>query len=331
MPGSRAIPSPERGPVRPRVLIAEPDRFSPRAVEILRQAAEVELREVSGNDLRDAFSRHDAIWIRLGRLVDASTLGPQPRCRILVAGVTGLDHIDLAACAERGVRVLSLKGETEFLRDVRATAELAVGLVLALIRRIPAAAAHVRAGGWDRGLFRGHELFGKTAGIVGMGRLGTQVAHVLAAFGMRVLGYDPRPDFPEGLGERCGTLEELLARSDVVSLHVPYGPQTRRLIGRSELQAMKSTAVLVNTSRGGVIDEAALLEALSSGRLGGAALDVLEGEPAIDATHPVIRALASHDNLLVVPHLGGCTAESLDKTEVFLAERLVAALPALVA
>lgn len=255
-------------------------------------------------------------------------LGPQPRCRVLVAGVTGLDHIDLEACAERAVRVLSLKGETEFLKDVRATAELTVGLLLALVRHIPAAVSHVRSGGWDRGLFRGRELFEKTAGIVGMGRLGSQVAHILAAFGMRVLGCDPRPDFPEGLAERCPRLEDLLAQSDVVSLHVPYGPATHHLIGRAELQAMKKTALLVNTSRGGVVDETAILEALGSGAMAGAALDVLEGEPAIDGTHPVIRALPAHDNLLVVPHLGGNTTESLEKTEVFLAERLVALLTA---
>jgi D-3-phosphoglycerate dehydrogenase len=319
---------PDPSPARPRVLIAEPDRFSARAAAIVRAVAEVELREVAGEDLRQAFTVHDAIWIRLARRIDAEMLGTRPRCRTLVAGVTGLDHVDLEACAARGVRVLSLKGETAFLKDVRATAELTVGLLLALLRHIPAAAAHVRAGGWDRGLFRGHELFGKTAGVVGMGRLGAQVARLLAAFGMHVLGYDLRPDFPEGLAERCPGLLALLARSDVVTLHVPYGPETRHLIGQAELEAMKSTAVLVNTSRGGVVDEAALLTALATGRVAGAALDVLEGEPAIDPGHAVVRALASHNNLLVVPHLGGYTTESLEKTEVFLAERLVALLAA---
>lgn len=308
------------------MLVAEPDRFSPRAVAILRTAAEVELRETRGPELQRAFAERDAIWIRLGRRIDAAVLGPRPRCRTLVAGVTGLDHIDLDACAARGVRVLSLKGEVDFLKEVRATAELTVGLLLALLRQLPAAVLHVRAGGWDRDLFRGRELHGRTAGIVGVGRLGSQVARLLGAFGMRVLGHDPRAGVPPQLAEARPKLRDLLAESDVVSLHVPYGPETHHLIGAGELAAMKPTAVLINTSRGGVLDEAALLAALQEGRLAGAGLDVLDGEPAIDGRHPVVKAAASRDNLLVLPHLGGCTVESLEKTEVFLAERLAALL-----
>jgi len=320
--------SPEPRPVRPRLLVAEPDRFSGRAVEILRRAAEVELRHARGAELRDAFARYDVVWIRLGQRIDAAILGAHPRCRFLVAGVTGLDHIDLDACAERGIEVVSLRGEVDFLRDVRATAELTVGLLVSLVRQIPAAAEHVRAGGWDRDRFRGRELFGKTAGLVGVGRLGTQVARILAAFGMRVIGHDPRPDFPEDVAERCDSLAALLSASDVVSLHVSYGPGTRHLIGRAELLLMKPGAVLVNTSRGGVVDETALLDALAEGRLMGAALDVLEGEPDLAPDHPVRRALAGLPNLLVVPHIGGNTVESLEKTETFLAERVAALLVA---
>ncbi len=312
----------------PRILIAEPDRFSPEALAILRVAGEVELRTVPTGELAPALREYDAVWIRLGHRVTTETLataGPDLRCRVLACPVTGLDHIDLDACAERGIRVVSLKGETTFLRRVRATAELALGLTLALLRRIPQAAASVRDGEWDRDRFPGHELFEKTAGIVGVGRLGSIMAECLGALGMRVLGYDPRPDFPDHVAERVGSLDALLAASDLVSIHVSYDATTHHLIGPAELAAMKPGAVLVNTARGGVLDEGALLDALRAGRLAGAALDVLYGEPDI-AGHPLVAYAREHDNLLIVPHLGGNTAESWVKTEVFLAGRVVAAL-----
>ncbi len=308
------------------IIIAEPERFSEQAVSRLREVGEVILRTVDRDGLRRAFQEFDVVWFRLAHRIDATMLGDKPRCRILATPVTGLDHIDLEACAARGIRVVSLKGETEFLREVRATAELTVGLMLALMRKIPQASRSVQDGVWDRDLFQGHELYSKTAGIIGVGRLGSIVAGYLRAFGMHVVGYDPRPDFPSDACARAQTLGEVLEQADVVSLHVSYGPATRHLIGATELAVMKPEAVLINTSRGGVVDEVALLSALESGRLAGAALDVLDGEPDIDGKHPVAAASRRLDNLLVVPHLGGNTVESFEKTERFLAERVVEAL-----
>lgn len=310
----------------PRALIAEPDDFSPRAVEILRRAGlDVDLVRVGRGQLGSSFSTHDVVWLRLAHRIDGAVLGDTPRCRVLATPVTGLDHIDLAACEQRGVRVVSLKGEVEFLRRVRATAELTMGLMLSLLRHIPAAAEDVKAGRWDRDSFRGQELFDKTVGVVGMGRLGSIVAGYLRAFGCHVLGADPRPDFPTDLAEHV-SLDELLARSDVVTLHVSYGPGSRHLFDAAALARMKPGAILVNTSRGGVVDEGALVAALESGHLAGAALDVLDGEPGIDGTHPLVQAARRLPNLLVVPHIGGNTAESFEKTEVFLAGRVLEAL-----
>ncbi|MBX7167450.1 MAG: hypothetical protein K1X74_14060 [Pirellulales bacterium] len=308
-----------------RILIAEPDDFSPKAVEILRQVGDVELRHCHHGELADALRDYDIFWFRLAHRIDRALLSGQLRCRMLVTPVTGLDHIDLQACQQRGLRVVSLRGEFEFLKRVRATAELTLGLALALLRHIPQAAASVNEGLWNRDLFRGRELFGKTAGIVGMGRLGTIVAGYFRAFGMEVLGYDPRPDFPSDLAVRTSTIDELLERSDIVSIHVKYDDSTRHLIGRRQLEIMRPGAVLINTSRGGVIDDRALIEVLASGHLAGAALDVLDGEPDINAQHPVVRYAREHDNLLVVPHIGGNTEESFEKTEVFLALRVLQA------
>lgn len=303
----------------PRILIIEPDRFSARALDILRGVGEVDLREVPDQEVPQAFADADVVWLRLARSITAGRIGPRPRCRILATATTGLDHIDLEACRERGIRVVSLRGQTEFLRDVRATAELTVALALALLRHIPAAAASVRRGEWCRDRFRGRELHGKTAGLVGVGRLGSIVAPYFRAFGMRVLGYDPRPDFPDAVAERVPSLAELLERGDVVSVHAAYGPGTHHLIGAPQLARMPPGAILVNTARGPILDEAAVLEALRQGRLSGAALDVLTGEPDVDGSHPVVQALDDLPNLLVVPHLGGNTYESIEKTEVFLA------------
>jgi D-3-phosphoglycerate dehydrogenase / 2-oxoglutarate reductase len=311
---------------RPAVLVAEPRDFSPRARRILEAVADVRLEAVDDEGLARAFKSYDAVWVRLARRITADMLGPGPRCRILATATTGLDHVDLEACGRLGIRVVSLRGEVEFLKTVRATAEHTLALTLAVLRRIPAAHAAAIGGGWDRDRFRGSELFEKTVGVAGVGRLGSLIAGYFRALGAEVIGYDPRADYPHAAATRTATLHELLARSDVVCLCVSYDASTRRLIGPAEFAALKRTAVLVNTSRGGVVDEQALLEALQSGRLAGAALDVLDGEPAIDENHPIVRYAGLHDNVVLTPHLGGNTSESLDKTETFLAGRVVDAL-----
>jgi len=311
--------------VKPRIRIAEPVEFSPTALERLRAVADVELRPCARSEIRAALAECDVFWFRLAHRIGRQELGPAPRCRILATPVTGIDHIDLAACAERNIRVLSLRGEVQFLRTVRATAELTVGLALALLRHIPAAASSVARGEWLRDQFHGRELYGKRAGLVGVGRLGTLVAGLLRAFGMEVVGYDPRPDFPPEVA-RVDRLADLVASSDLISIHASYHAGSHRLIGRDLIARIKPGAVLINTARGAILDEAALLEALERGSLAGAALDVLDGEPDIHGDHPLIEYARRRENLLIVPHLGGNTVESFEKTEYFLAERVVAAL-----
>jgi len=307
--------------VRPRILIVEPFDFSPVALSRLREQADVELREVSRSELKDAFMSYDVVWQRLAHRIDSEVIGVRPRCRVVATPVTGIDHIDLPACEAAGIKVVSLKGEVEFLKQVRATAELTVGLAIGVMRRIPASMGSVLEGEWRRDLFRGNELFGKTVGIIGVGRLGTLVAGYFRAFGMEVLGFDVRSDFPEEITRV--DLPELLRRSDLVTLHVSLNDSTRMMFGTRELAGMKPGAWLVNTARGEVIDEAALLGALERGHLRGAALDVLTGEPGVDGKHPVVAYARSHSNLLIAPHIGGNTFESFEKTELFLAGRVL--------
>lgn len=310
-----------------RILVAEPDDFSEAALQVLRQAGEVALKAVpSPYDLSAALTEFDVVFLRLKFRITRNLLPLQPRCRFLAVPTTGLDHIDLQACAERGIEIISICGAREFLKTVRATAEHTIALVLSLLRKLPEASHSVRHGEWDRDKFRGRELYGKTVGIVGLGRLGALTAAYFEAFGMRVLGYDVRDDIEPSAAVRVDTLEKLLEQADLISIHVNYIPETRHLFDTEEFSQMKPGALLVNTSRGGVVNEAALLEALQSGHLAGAALDVLEGEPAIDAKHPIIQYMQSHSNVLVTPHIGGGTFESLEKTEVFIARRILSRL-----
>jgi D-3-phosphoglycerate dehydrogenase len=235
-----------------------------------------------------------------------------------------LNHIDLEEASRRGIRVLSLRGETEFLKTVHATAEHTVGLVLALVRHIPEARAHVVSGGWIRDRFRGSELSGKTAGVIGYGRLGRIVARMLLAFEMRVLASDPHvwtTDVDPGV--EIVPLNDLLRQSDIVTLHVNLYAETSGFFGGDHFSRMKHGAWFINTARGELVDEAALLQALQEGRLSGAAVDVLSEERSTGmGSHPLVQYARQHENLLVTPHIGGCTSESMDKTELYMAQKL---------
>jgi D-3-phosphoglycerate dehydrogenase len=272
-----------------------------------------------------ALPEADVLWVRFGHRIDAALLRAAPRLRAVVSATTGLDHIDTAAAAELGVDVLSLRGEREFLADVRATAEHTVGLLLALLRRIPDAVESTRAGRWDRGPFQGREVARHTAGILGYGRNGRLVARTLAALDARVLTHDPDPAAAERAradGVAAVGFEDLLRRAEILTIHVALEPATVGLVGREQLALLPRGAVLVNTSRGELVDEEALADALEAGRLAGAALDVIAAEPEGLAG----RRLARSPNVILTPHIGGWTADSVARTEEFMARKLRASL-----
>lgn len=306
-----------------RFLILEPSGYPLEAETRLRQFGEV-LHFRGDVALADALAESDVLIVRLRHKIDRGFLSRAPRLKFISTATTGLDHIDARAAQERGIVVLSLRGELDFLRTVSATAEHTWGLLLGLIRRIPWAHTAVVGGSWDRSSFFGRELQQRTLGIVGLGRVGRMVAHYGQAFRMAVRAYDPHSaEWSSNVG-RSPTLDELLSISDVVSLHVPLNEQTRGMIGRRELTKVKPGAVLVNTSRGAILDEPALLESLQSGRLAGAALDVIQDEYNVDklADTSLLRYAATHTNLLITPHLGGATHDSLAKAELFMAQKL---------
>jgi len=307
------------------LLVAECSEFPAEAVRLLRDHHDVRLRDIKKfDDLLREVETAQVLWVRLRHRITEQVFDHAPRLRMLVSPTTGLNHIDLDAASERNVEVVSLLGEGDFLKEIRATAEHTVAMTLALIRQLPAAARHVMEGGWDRDLFRGGELFGSTIGVVGYGRLGRIVATYFTAFGATVLATDPNVTIDDVRdGVEMTTLEDLSRRADVVSLHVSLSAESAGFFGAQELGTMKPSAFLINTSRGEILDEKALLDALRSGRLSGAALDVLTGEnPEGMDDHPLVRYSARNPNLIITPHIGGNTSQSRSRAEIFLARRV---------
>jgi phosphoglycerate dehydrogenase-like enzyme len=223
-----------------------------------------------------------------------------PNLKLICVAFTGIDHVDQAACKARGIVVHNAAGYA-----VHAVSELAIGLMIALLRRVVRADALVRSGQSGRDLV-GNELFGKTLGIVGCGHIGLQVAQLGNAFGCRVLGFSDYKLDADVAVEQVA-LDDLLQRSDIVSLHVPLTEETRGLIGREQLAGMKSSAILINTARGPIVEQSALIEALEQKRLAGAGLDVFDMEPPLPANHPILKA----PNTVLVPHIGFETVEAM--------------------
>lgn len=241
----------------------------------------------------------------------AARLDHAPTLKLVITATTGADHIDSAALKQRNIPLMTLKDTPQVIRNITAAAEHSWLLLLACARQLPSAYQHVLDKQWDRNQFPGIMLNGKTLGIIGCGRIGGWMGRYAAAFGMTNLGYDPFLDdasFPSHI-QRV-ELDELLNRSDFVTVHVPLSDQTEGLLGAKELELMKHGSIVINTSRGGIVDEAALLAALQSGHLRGAGLDVLKGEPDI-AEHPLVIYAQTHPELIITPHIGGFSPDAL--------------------
>jgi D-3-phosphoglycerate dehydrogenase len=307
---------------RSRILITESRGFPPAALNRLLHAGHVELADLDRAGMERSIADAEVLWVRLRHHIDAALLDRAPLLRMIATPTTGLTHIDVDEVERRGIDLVSLRGETAFLNGVRATAEHTIGLILSMLRHIPESAAHVRDGGWDRDLFQGGEIYNRTVGVVGYGRLGRIVGRYLRAFEARVLAADPNAGrHTVELGVELASLDDLLRNSSIVTVHVNLCDATRHLFGRREFERMQPGSWFINTSRGEVVDEAALIAALDSGRLAGAALDVIADEHVPGSR--LLEYARGHRNLLITPHTGGCTLESMQKTEIFLAEKVV--------
>ncbi len=256
----------------------------------------------TSSDFWSALPHCDGLIVRSATTVDEEMISRAVEMKAIGRAGVGVDNIDVDSATARGIAVLNAPGGNTI-----AAAELTVALMLASARNVSAADRSVRSGGWDRSTFRGVELSGKTLGLVGAGRIGGEVAFRCQAFGMKVIVYDPylSPQRGRELGVELVGLDRVLEISDVISIHVPLTEETRGLLGAQAFEQIKPSAIVVNASRGGVIDEQALARALADGKIAGAALDVFEVEPL-----PEDSPLRSAPNLLVTPHLGAATVEA---------------------
>ena len=301
---------------RPIVLIAE--ELSPATIEAL--GPDFEIRHCNGADraeLLPAIADVDAILVRSATKVDAEALAAAKRLKVVARAGVGLDNVDVKAATQAGVMVVNAPTS-----NIVSAAELAIALMLAAARNISPAHAALRNGEWARSKYSGIELFEKTLGIVGLGRIGVLVAQRLQAFGMDVIAYDPyvQPGRAAQLGIRMVDLDTLMAEADFLTVHLPKTPETVGLIGEDALSKAKPSLVVVNAARGGIVDEDALYNALKEGRIAGAGLDVFAKEPCTDSP------LFEFDNVVAVPHLGASTDEAQEKAGVAVAKSVRLAL-----
>ena len=304
-------------PTAQRVLVKEP--IAESGIELLRGEFEVEIGfEISDAELRERIATFDALLIRSGTQVTAELIERADRLKVIGRAGTGVDNVDVEAATKRGIIVANAPESNSV-----AAAEHTIALALALCRNVPQAHASLASGRWERSEFKGNELYGKTLGVIGFGRVGQLVAQRAMAFGMHVVAFDKfvaTERFRELGIEGVGSTDELYARADIITIHLPRTPETVNWIDAEAISRMKAGVRIINTARGELVDQAALEAGLDAGKVAGAALDVFPEEPVTE--HP----LFGRRDVVVTPHLGAATEEAQDRAGVITAEQVRAAL-----
>lgn len=298
---------------RPRILVADP--VAPEGIDLLRGAGHVDVRiGLKPEELLTVIGGYHALVVRSETKVTRPVIEAAPKLVVIGRAGVGVDNVDLEAATERGIIVVNAP-----MGNTIAAAEHTIALLLALARHIPQAAASMWAGEWRRKDFVGVELRGKTLGIVGLGKIGSEVARRAVGLEMRVIAHDPfvTTERARALGVESVDFDTLLAQSDVLTVHSPLTASTEDLIGAAEIARMKDGARLINVARGGIINEQAIAAGIASGKLGGAAIDVFTSEPPVDSP------LAGNPKIILTPHLGASTAEAQERVAVDVAEQIV--------
>ncbi|MEN3336124.1 MAG: D-3-phosphoglycerate dehydrogenase / 2-oxoglutarate reductase [Blastocatellia bacterium] len=298
-----------------RILVC--DGLEKTGVEILRAASGVEVDErpaIDKNELAEIIGEYDGLIVRSKTKVTAELIERAARLRVVGRAGTGVDNIDVPAATRRGLVVMNAAAG-----NTVTTAEHTVAMLMALARQIPQADASMKAGRWEKNRFLGVELLGKTLGIIGLGRIGSTVAERARAFGMTVVAYDPyfTMEAARDIGIEMVALDELFPRADFITVHTPLTEETRGIINAASIEKMKAGVRIINCARGGLVDEAALADALRSGKVAGAALDVFEKEPT-----PADNPLLGFDQIIATPHLGASTAEAQLGVATMIAEQV---------
>lgn len=311
-----------------RILHLEAENYSIESLTSLRKLGELDcLSPANEQELDECLNtkQYGVIIISIGFLFDSNRLKAQTQLKYIISPTTGLNHIDLKYCDKAGIKVISLKGEDKFLSTITSTAEHTWSLLLALTRNVISANQHVVSGGWDRTLFLGSELYGKTIGIIGYGRLGKLVSKYAAAFGMKIVVYD-------SISEKVPTriyknFEDLLSASDVIVLLASYSDENKDMIGMDEIKKMTTGCFFINTSRGEMVDENALIFGLENGIIRAAALDVLKEDSNWKTETPKNNTLINYslgvNNLLITPHIGGYGESSIQRTRAFIIKKFL--------
>jgi len=299
-----------------KILVTDP--IHEDGIKILERVGEVDVRTgLTTKQLLEEIKGYDVLVVRSATKVTKDVIEAGRKLKIIARAGAGLDNIDVQAASARGIELINAPEAPTI-----AVAELVIGLMLSWARQLSRADASTKQGRWEKAQLMGSELRGKTLGIIGTGRIGRAVGYRAKAFLMNLLAFDVEQsiEFAERTGARYVDLGELLRKSDFVTLHIPLLPETHHMIGRRELGLMKPTAVLINTSRGEVVDEAALADALQRGKIAGACLDVYEREPPRDS--PLLKL----PNAILTPHIGASTAEAQCEAALLIAEKIKGAI-----
>lgn len=295
-----------------RILVT--DKIHDDGIKMLEQIGDVDVKTaLTPNQLLEEIKGYDVLVVRSATKVTKEVIDSGENLRIIARAGVGLDTIDAQAANARGIKLINAPEAPTI-----AVAELVIGLMISWARHLPRADKSMKQSKWEKAQLVGSELKGKTLGVIGTGRIGQAVGYRAKAFLMNILAYDvgQNAEFVRETGARYVNLDELLRKSDFVSLHVPATLQTRHMIGRREFELMKPSAVLINTSRGEVIDEAALTDALQKGKIAGACLDVYEHEPPKDS--PLLKL----PNVILTPHIGASTVEAQREAALIIAEKI---------
>jgi D-3-phosphoglycerate dehydrogenase len=299
-----------------RAIITAPDYFDDEARGLIRGYADLRVGKFERSELIEAVSDVDALFIKVDTTVDKELIDAASRLKVIASGTTGINHIDAEYARKRGIRIFSLHGQ-----HTRPTAEHAFGLIFVLLRSTPSAHASMLRGEWERGKYIGRHLEGRTLGIIGLGRIGRKVSRFACGMGMHVLAYDPYVS--DGVFERLRVvrvreLKGLMSSSEIITIHAELTPETKGMIGRREIGWMMKGSYLINTARGQIVDPKALVDALTKGRLSGAAVDVYAREPP-PRDDPLIEYARSHENLMLTPHIAGSSYEAIHDVGEYLA------------
>ena len=302
-----------------RIGILEPDRFCPDVEKKLAAIGQVIFFD--GKDLDQFLAELDVLFVRLAHKIDSAFIAKCNKLKYLCSPTTGHTHIDESEVARRGIEIISLRGERDFLETIRATPEHTFGLILALLRKYKSALVQVDNGGWDRDQLRGEELYGKNVGIIGLGRVGFRVASYCSAFGAQINFFDIQNVVADNDWISSQDIKSVLSQSQIVVLCASYSNGDKPIIGADEVE-MLAGKYFVNTARGELVDEASLLQAAKASQLKGVATDVIANEVTDNNLSQWRDCAIANQNVIVTPHIGGATSNSMARTEEFIAKRL---------